>query len=380
MGFIIPLFLIIWLRNPFFYEYGGLTREYTAYLYCIFFYCFHLRKNIGWLAFIAGIVFINQQNEILPLLPFIFYSLIQNKEYSLGNIFKLIFCFIVPFLLISGWLMANNGFTEFIDQAFKFNFQYYTQLKIRNIAYSIVTIFTKYPFLMLGILMLYYQLIWVKNRKLVFTLSLSIFACFYNIFISGRLYGHYFLPLGPILVYTSIVLMHETHQTKLKTNYIIVALLICSFSIIWQNRAFNLNQQIAIAKKQNSTNSQIKNEIQKGLGNIDKIYFINTSAGLYFNTLYEKMPPSKYVYFSIWDEIPMWDKDLKEFKGILNSMKRQRTLVFDFTVNKPFNRAMMNEQLSKLLKINFKKIGRIENNEGQILFNIYSNISAEGHD
>lgn len=373
---LIPVFLTIWLRNPRFYEYGGLTREYSAYLYCIFFYCFHLNKRIEWLALIMGTVFINQQNDILPLLPFFFHALYKNKVYSVINVIRLFFIFSLPFIIVSVWLMINGGFENFINQAFIFNFKYYTKpfyhFHYNNIIQIIRTFGYWINFGIVGLIMICIYLLRIQNWKLSMILITSFLFAIYNISVSGRYYGHYFLPIGPILVYSILLIIKESKKSKALNPLMITVLFTFIVSIIWNNRSFSLPKQIETVHQQSLVKKQILSIINKNLEDLNYIYFVNYTPGLNFNTISNKRPPSNYIYFNIWDEIPAWDKHLVKFKTITNQMNKPKTMVFDFTQgSRPFIRKEMNTELIIQLQTNFKQCGSIDNIDKSPIASIY---------
>jgi hypothetical protein len=368
--FLILSFLIVWLRNPAFYEYGGLTREFSAYLYCIFFYCFISKQRTEWLAFISGIVFINQQNDILPLLPLITYRFIHQKEYHLLRVVKIKMSFLLPLILIALWLIWQGAFSQFIQNAFVFNFNYYA-IPFKNLIPNTLALAKKVPLILVSLLILIYYLKRSVNLQYFLALFFTIGFTLYNIMISGRFYGHYFLPLGPVIAFCFYEILNNRTFTIKKNLLIFISLGLCFISIFELNREFSLTKQKAIVAQNSFIKMQIDSLISQHSKNFERLSFINYSPGLQFHNKYNIKPASKYVYFSIWDEIPKWDSQLIEFEGYLNSISAHSTLVFDFSVSHPFVRNEMNQKLNNTLSTNSELIGQIKDNTQKIIANIY---------
>ena len=362
--------LIVWLRNPAFYEYGGLTREFSAYLYCIFFYCFYTQQRIEWLALITGIVFITQQNDILPLLPLLIYQFRERREFNLLRIVKIKMAFLVPLVLILLWLIWQGAFYQFVQDAFIFNFTYYTT-PLKNIIPHGLSLVKKVPLLTLSILILIYYL--KQNLKFSYFLVilLAIVFTIYNIMVSGRFYGHYFLPLGSVLAFCFFEVVRERKPMSIKNLGLFVSLAGCFITLFWLNKNFSLNEQKAFVAQNTFINMQIETKIRENSEAIEKLCFINYSPGLKFHELFHLKPPSKYVYFSIWDEIPNWDSKLIEFDGYLSAIAAHSTLVFDFSISHPFIRDEMNKKMNNAFKSGNSFIGQLKDKNQNILANIY---------
>src|SRR6185295_12794118 len=108
--------------------------------------------------------------------------------------------FIAPFLAVSLLLLFKGGFGAFIDQAFIFNFKYYSRpqnsLSSSNLIHTIRTLGHWLNFGLLGLMAMGIYLMRFKERGLGLAILFSIALALYNISITGRFYGHYFLPLG----------------------------------------------------------------------------------------------------------------------------------------------------------------------------------------
>ncbi len=377
---LIPLFLIVWLRNPSFYEYGGLTREYSAYLYCIFFYVLSRNYRIEWLYLITGLVFIMQQNDILPLLPLLAYQTKTKTNLKTTGILVNILLFFAPFVLISLWLLRGSAFQNFIDQAFVFNYTVYSKPLSTLHPEAIIRLANQFVqkinFGIIGLTFLFLFHLLTKKTGYSLLILLTLLLAIVNIVISGRFYGHYFLPLGPILAFAFIVLDAENYGSKLKRLAMVLG--ICSFivSILWDNRQFSITKQIELAEQNQHVLYQIKEVIKSNKAGLKHLSAINYSPAFSLYSTYDAPPSSPYIYFSLWDEIPHWDKDLKHYSEFMQSLNKPGTLIFDFTPSRAFVRNEMNITLSMTLHQNHQEIGTIKDRDGKIMARVYrSNLS-----
>jgi hypothetical protein len=372
---LIPIFLLIWLRNPLFYEYGGLTREYTAYLYCIFFFIVVGNYKIGWLYLIAGLVFITQQNDILPLLPLLVYKTKTQGKLKTMGIFLNIMLFFAPFLLVSLWLLNGAAFQNFIDQAFVFNYTFYSKPLSALHPEAIIRLTNQFVqkinFGIIGLAVLFIFHLITKKTGYSIVILLSVFLGIFNVVMSGRFYGHYFLPLGPILAFAFIVLDADAAGSKFKN--IAISLAICSFiiSIFWDNRHFSLSKQKELAEQNQKVLKQMQDIIIRNSNELKHLSAINYSPAFPLYSKYKAPPSSRYIYFSPWDEIPSWDNDLKLYSEYINSLNKAGTIVFDFTPHHPFVRNEMNIGLSMALNQNHKEIGKIKDDNGKVMAIVY---------
>jgi len=371
---LIPVFLLIWLRNPLFYEYGGLTREYTAYLYCIFFFMVAGNLKIGWLYLITGLVFITQQNDILPLLPLLIYKTSTQGKLKTSGIFLHILLFFLSLALASIWLLANSAFQNFSEQAFLFNFNYYSKPLSALHPEALIRLANQFVqkinFGIIGLaLLLIFHLV-TKRISYSLIILLTVFLGILNVVISGRFYGHYFLPLGPILAFAFIALDADT-GSKIKTLAITLGISSFIVSIMWDNRHFNLSEQKLLAEDNRKVLMQMETIIQSNIAGLKHINAINYSPAFPLYAKYKTSPGSPYIYFSPWDEIPGWDPDLKRFTEFIHAINKPGTLVFDFTPHHPFVRNEMNIGLAMALSQNLKQVGKILDTKGKTLAIVY---------
>ena len=377
---LIPLFLIVWLRNPLFYEYGGLTREYSAYLYCIFFYVLSRNYRIEWLYLITGLVFIIQQNDILPLLPLLAYQTKTKAKLKTTGILVNILLFFTPFILITLWLLIGSAFHNFIDQAFIFNYTVYSKPLSTLHPEAIIRLANQFVqkinFGIIGLTFLFLFHLLSKKTGYSFLILLTILLAIVNIVITGRFYGHYFLPLGPILAFAFIVLDAESYSSKFKRFAMILGL--CSFivSILWDNRQFSLSKQIELAEQNRQVLNQMNEVIKNNRSGLKHLCVINYSPAFSLYSTYKAPPASPFIYFSLWDEIPAWDKDLKRYSEFIHSLNKPGTLIFDFTPSRALVRIEMNIALSMTLRQNHREISTIKDHEGKVMAIVYRTYSS----
>jgi hypothetical protein len=371
---ILPVFiLVIGLRNPAFYEYGGLTREYTAYWYVIFLF-FYYRKN--WLAqsLVIGIVLITQPNDVLPLIPFWVLGLKTIENRRVLNLIKSLLLIMLPLALISIWMAIIGSFQIFIEDVFVFNFKYYTS------AGSLATMhFWKHGlegivyYLGIGILgpvLIMVLMVWGKNKVEAWTIILSLFLALVNLFLSGRNYGHYYLPVVSLLAFGIMQLLNSP-SNPIRMRLVEFSCLLFFVGLVNANRQFSLHHQMELVKEQTTLKSSITNIIEKHKFAGGQRVFVNYTPGLQFINRYKTYPSSPYTYYSLWDEIPRWDPKLIAFKSHLKSFEKSGTLVFDFTIQHPFVRKEQNQYLQAHLKEGFQEIDSIYNSKQEVVAKVY---------
>lgn len=360
---LIPFFLIVWLRNPLIYEYGGLTREFTAYLYCIYLFVFFKRRGTPWLFFIAGLVTINQPNDVLPLLPTLLYTLFLIKGKRIKNLAIHTLLFIAPIVGVCIWLGTQNALSDFYKQAVEFNFKYYSGsvpvFSVDRMLHSTQLVFDKLGFGLIGLALIAFLPFFNAKPTLPIIALISLMLGFFNAMLTGRFYGHYFLPIGPLLVF---VWLTTAQGTSGKKGTVVLSFCIwMSFvvSVFWSNKAYSFQKQHTAALQTKHILDQTHGFILKHARQVSGLYLINYSPAL---PLYHKTglkPPVKYLYFSIWDEIPDWDRDLNLFKEISLTLKSDALMIIDFRCKHPFVRTEMNQILTDRLQSDYELIGTI---------------------
>ncbi|MCB9251781.1 MAG: hypothetical protein H6605_04900 [Flavobacteriales bacterium] len=374
LPFLIPVLFILWIRNPFYYEYGGLTREWTCYLYLIFLYIMVKNKPSWILWLISGVVFINQQNDLLPLLPLLFYQTFFRQKTSMKTLGVNLLIMMAPLILVSVWLLYHSAFNSFMEQAFLFNFKYYSRPSSMFDPDHIIK--TGKTFIenqgpgIIGLLIFLFILLISQPPLFTTAILCSLALGVFNIGISGRYYGHYYLPVGSILVYIALIAGKVKIKSKLLNPAMILGILSIVFNIFLMNRNFSFTGNLEQAEYDRAVIHQIEEVITEHKPEIKNVAVFNYSPAL--PILAENCLPcsSQYLYFSVWDELPAWDKNLEEYKKILEQSSLDGTLIIDFTPNHSFVRNKMNSLLKRSL-YGKKKLKTILNPKNEPMGELY---------
>ncbi|MBS1664659.1 MAG: hypothetical protein JST68_26675 [Bacteroidetes bacterium] len=126
---LLPLLFNLMLRDNLISEGTNLTREYTAFFF-LFFFCTLIgesRYRHYLLGLWTGLIFFTQQDQALPLIPFLIYALLANPQPK--SIFQFIAGFTTITLPILIYFTINGALHHFWDQAFLFNLKVYTTEK-----------------------------------------------------------------------------------------------------------------------------------------------------------------------------------------------------------------------------------------------------------
>jgi hypothetical protein len=222
----------------------------------------------------------------------------------------------------------------------------------------------------LGPVLIIVLMVWGKNKVEAWTIILSLFLALVNLFLSGRNYGHYYLPVVPLLAFGIMQLLNSTSNPN-RMRLVEFSCLLCFVGLVNANRQFSLHHQMDLVKEQAILKSSITNIIEKHKFARGQRVFVNYTPGLQFINRYKTYPSSPYIYYSLWDEIPRWDPKLIAFKSHLKSFEKSGTLVFDFTIQHPFVRKEQNQYLQAHLKEGFQEIDSIYNSKQEVVAKVY---------
>jgi len=214
----------IWLLALFFILRGGnLTTEYTLPFQFAALWIFWLtmkKKNAHWHYFLIGVLggvsFLFKQTSIGLWIAIGFFLLVVGikKKIIINEIFNIIIILsgsLFFFSLVSAYFLINNGFIEFLDAAFYYNFYYSSSGRFNLLdrlinfvhGFDHLTVSTIFQYAMLGLVLFILRSklkhIHEKTSSLltVALISIPIELIFINL--PGFTYPHYFIPLLPVL-------------------------------------------------------------------------------------------------------------------------------------------------------------------------------------
>jgi hypothetical protein len=324
-------------------SYGaGMTREYTA-VFLLMFFCI-MQGNAKYKYFLIGLLtglsFWMQQDSLITLTPFLFYSLYTSTESISASMGKKAFVMTTGFIIISLplilYFISHQSLSYLWKDAFLFNLHApgsHSSVfeKIRNSKHALHEVEFEMPFytaLILGIASLF-----LKHKKpaLLYMAILALFLSFSAELLSGRMkpgssFVYYLLPLAatiPILVY---VVFTETQVSFLQDKR---AQLI--FNIMLSTTLFLGTLRYAsgfrfFGNKENEFPDTPGMEYLKMQSLSDyQLFVFDDSNFIYLYNYFGILSPSPWIYHYFWDWSPNWDADNKIFYSILTNLQLHKT-------------------------------------------------------
>ena len=328
--FVFPLILIFFPN--------GYNLFSLFWLMLILFLIEKKKENDCLIGLIVGLLFLTKQSVGLCLLfPALFYS---KKR------FKTIICFILPFLLLSVYLIFNNAFYDFINYCFLGLFDFGTK---NNHYYGIIIIFE-----LLILLYLIYNLFKSKfqNKEVFYILMFQILM-----YPLAETY-HFFVSFFPVMYYFF----------KNKKNIHICFVL--GFTIIWFSFCifFQVDKKVYFEKdllflKNSGDLSILMHCFHDYLDGVDNYYFTGHYGYLY--KLYYNIPINHY---DLWNEGNLGYNGLEKRINEVDELCSNEVCMFiadSTTENEEQNQA---SKFYYYIKNNYIKVDSYD------VFDIYSNV------
>lgn len=328
-SFIILPLILIFLPN-------GYNLFALFWLMLILFLIAKNKDNNFVIGFILGLLFITKQNiGIFLLIPYLYYS--KNKIKSLV-------CFFVPFVIVSGYLIFNNAFFEFINYCFLGMFDF-------SEGNNYYDIFTFIELFILIILIICFIRSKFCDKEL-----------FYIICFQGMMYPlaesyHFFVSFFPVMYYFT---------KKINNGHLLFILFFC----VWY---FNISLFLSF-----DFNIHLNNDILflKNCGDLpvlmnrfndyldDKEYYYFTGYYGYLYKLYYDIPITKY---------DLWNAGNQGYKGIEKRIDEVDKICSRNTCFFIADKDLEDTKKSQVTKFHNYIINNYDFIEEFNTFNIYSN-------
>jgi hypothetical protein len=337
---LLPLLFNLLLRDNLISLGIDMTREYTAF-FTVLFFCALLGKY-RYRYFLAGflsvLIFFTQQDQVLPLIPFLLYVVINDRpllwirmaQLAAGALF-----FTVPLLLYFG---VNHSLAYFWEDAFRFNFSVYTSPKkslgdhFRTIKMVLDMGNYEIPFmiaLILGITSLFFR---NKKKGLVLASLAALFLTMSPEFMGGRLlihevptlYIYYFLPLSAAIcfvLFTVFAFTEDAILTGRKAQLPYAFLLCCSLVYTALQHGTHLQRRDEDPALASPELAWLR---QKRPGDYQVYVFYNNPYICFYNEL-RILAPSKWIYQHFWGIYADWDTKNSMLQSIGQDLLRHRT-------------------------------------------------------
>ena len=345
---LLPLLFNLMLRDNLISLGINMTREYTA-LFTILFFCVLLGKyryRHFWLGLLSALIFFIQQDQALPLLPFLIYTVISRPDGVVDEPVRMrmrtlrlvlgFLYFTIPLLL---YFAVHHSLDYFWADAFRFNFSVYTSPKkslgdhfrtakmVLDMGNYEVAFMTA---LVLGIASLFLR---NKRKGLVLASLAALFLTMSPEFLGGRwlihgvpaFYIYYFLPLSAaicIVLFTVFAFTEDGILAGRKAQFPYAILLCCSLVYTSLQHSTHLERRDADPALKSPELAWLR---QKKPGDYQLYVFYNNPYICCYNEL-KILAPTKWIYQHFWGIYADWDPENGILQSIGQDLLRHRTL------------------------------------------------------
>ncbi len=321
---------------------NGMTREYTA-VFLLMFFCVmqgNAKYKYYLMGLLTGLSFWMQQDSLITLVPFLFYSFYSSAESLPVSMRQKALGMTAGFITISIPLIlyftSHQSLSYLWEDAFLFNLHApgnHSGIieKIRNCKHALHEVEFEMPFytaLILGTASLF-----LKNRKPVLLRMsiLTLFLSFSAELLSGRMkpgnsFVYYLLPLAatiPILVY---VVFTETQASFLqdKRAQLIFSVMLGSTLLLGTLRfasGFRFSGNRNVRFPDTPGMDYLKTQSLSD----DQLFVFDDSNFIYLYNYFGILSPSRWIYQYFWSWSASWDADNKIFYSILADLQVHKT-------------------------------------------------------
>ena len=344
---LLPLFFNLLLRNYLVCQGIGMTREYTA-IFLLFAFCVLVGRSryaFYWLGLLTAAIFLMQQDQLLPLLPFLAYAFIVKDPAPRplpGRILQAAGGFLTiaaPILLYFG---VHHALTVFWHDAFQFNFTWYADKHPFSEEFSAVhsalkATDTGLPLLVSSTLAVTALLLHTKEKKLLATALLATALAFGPQLFSARLalkgpdFYYYFLSLCAVLPILIFAIWTSAVDPFLRSriSQAFFGFLLCmpllynavqhGTHLSWHN-----DKLVTATPEYRFLSSQPLSDNQ--------LYVMANNNWIYAYDQFRILAPSRWVYHHFWSWYPRWDTDHRILLSIGHDLLAHRTrYILDFS-------------------------------------------------
>jgi hypothetical protein len=281
-----------------------------------------------------------QQDALITLAPFFFYSIFSKEGVAPPDPGKRILSVTVGFLTISLPLIfyfeSRHSLSYLWEDAFLFNLNapgryvsFYEKIKaVKHAIHESEFEMAFYTSFILGITALFLK---TKKQGLLCAALFALFLSFAGEYLSGRLLAgnafiYYLLPLAatiPILVYTvfngspASFLLDKTAQLTLN--------LILSSTLFLGTLRYASGFRFASDKKSWFTGIPEVEYLDTLILNDYQLFVFDDSNFIYLYNKHKILAPSPWIYHYFWNWSPGWDKDNRIFHSIIQNLQTHET-------------------------------------------------------
>lgn len=344
-----PVLFNLMIRNSAVSVGIGMTREYAA-IFLLIAFCLIMSEHkykFYLLGLATGMVFFFQQDQVLPLLPFLLYAAFNNSTPMLPTLLnrgmRLALGFLTITVPIVLYFLLNSSLQYFWEDAFLFNFNWYNEKEplllhakaIRKTLHNCEFDVIFYGACITGIAALF----WGNKKKWLLICSIAaVLLSFSSELLSGKLIfglpvGYYFLPLAatvPFLFFIVFAFTEGTPFTQKRQQLMYGA-------ILSANLCFHLLQYASsLSFKNERWPAELQYLKKQQLKDYDLYVFYNSNYVFLYNQ-FKILSPSKWIYHYFWNWYKNWDADNSKLASITSDLKQHHTqFVLDFADSTTF--------------------------------------------
>jgi hypothetical protein len=352
LPFIPPVFFNLLIRNYLVCNGIGMTREYTAIFLLIAFSVMLGRSRYTFflLGLLTAAILLTQQEQILPLLPFLAYAFVDT--HSTTSFLQKGIQIVAGFLVIAGPLLlyfgAHHALTVFWHDAFLFNFTWYAgkqplSEEFRAVHASLKTTDNDLPLFITATIAVTALFLRGRKKGLLVTALLATALAFGPQLITGRLtvmpgaFYYYFLSLCAVLPIMMFVVWADTGHPFLQSriSQAVFGFLICTpllYNAIQHGTHLTQhNDRLVVATPEYQFLQR-----QPRLSDYE-LYVMANSNWIYAYDQFQILAPSRWIYHHLWSWFPAWDADQRILKSIGHDLLAHQTrYIIDYSDSKTF--------------------------------------------
>jgi len=334
---LLPLLLNLMLRDHLISEGLNMTREYTSWFFVLFFCLLLTRWRYRYMAmgFLGGLIFFTQQDQVLPLVPFIIYVLFTNDSVLPGDktllkrripagrrLLHLCAGFTIVVVPIIIFFAIHRSISLFWEDAFLFNFKVYiAQPKspgdhFRTVKRVLDAGNYELPFMVAACLGVVALIRPGKRKALIAAAFTAFLLTLCSEFMGGRYkgqtftvdYTYYFIPVSAgvcVLLFTVFAVEEAATATSLAARLPYILLLCCSVGYTAVQHATHLQRRDQDPVIQSPELNYLR---QHRPGNYELYVFQNDDYIAAYNEL-QILAPSRWLYQHFWHWYVDWDAD-----------------------------------------------------------------------
>lgn len=381
---LLPLLFNLMLRDRLICLGGGGTREYTAILFLLFFCVLMGRSRFkdALLGLLGGLIFFMQQEEVLPLAPFVVYRLLSKEGGPFAaRVMAMVAGFLaiaLPIVLYFGW---NHSLAYFWQDAFLFNFTWYLKEEktLVNHFSTVKRVLDNGNYEMAfmiavvwGVLSLFFD----HRKKGLLTAALAaVVLTLVPEFLGGRHAGteelmdfyYYFLPLSasiPVLLFVAWAYSGDGLLEGRKFR-LFCAILLCS------SLGFTIVQHVSHIPRRSRgpiIDSPESNYLRAHAPGDFQVFVLVDNDYIYIYNELGIVAPSPWIYQHFWSWYDHWDADQRILRSIGDDLLRHRTTYIIFDEKRPgfFRRASDANWLMSFMNTHYERVAMPGQQDSQL--------------